>query len=301
MVCHVTDLASLPSFAALRCFDAAAKHESFTAAAEELGLTQGAVSRHVKDLEVQVGTALFAREGRGVRLNDAGRALATNLSSDLDRLRRTINQAMASGSAAKVLSIAVLPTFGARWLLPRLPHFKSQHPALELIVHSRSAPFNLVEEGIDVAIHFGVPDWPGTKLTTLCGEQLVVVAAAELVSRSNSSSPSSILEMPLLHLSSRPMLWETFSQTYGGAPGSARKGSYFDQFSLIITAATAGMGAAILPAYLIENELGDGSLLRLAELPDVKERKYYVATPAGVSKPLASQFTQWLRKQVSRN
>ncbi len=289
----------LPSFAVLRCFEAAAKHESFTGAAEELGLTQGAVSRHVKELEEQVGAALFRREGRGVRLTDAGRNLAAELFDDLNRLRRTISHAVAAGSATQLLSIAVLPTFGSRWLMPRLPDFKSTRKELELFIYSRSEPFDLAEAGIDLAIHTGSEEWPGAQLTPLCPEGLVAVAAPQLVSKFGDT-PQDLFKMPLLHMSSRPLLWENFRQTLSGVDSPARKGSYFDQFAFVIAAAVAGLGAAILPTYLIENEVQSGALIQISALPEPFGRNYYIATPAGMTKPLAAQFSNWLRKQVSR-
>ncbi len=299
LVANMLSSTHLPSLAVLRCFEAAAKHESFTAAAEELALTQGAVSRHVKELEDQVGAPLFRREGRGVRLTDAGRNLAKELFDDLDRLRRTISHAVAAGSTTQLLSIAVLPTFGSRWLMPRLPDFKESREELELFVYSRSDPFDLSEAGIDLAIHTGEKEWPGAQLTPLCPEGLVAVAAPQLVSRFGDA-PRDLFQMPLLHMSSRPLLWESFRQTLPGVDAPARKGSYFDQFALIIAAAVAGLGAAILPTYLIENELQSGALIQMSVLPAPFGRNYYIATPAGMTKPLAAQFTTWLKKQVSR-
>jgi len=292
--------AHLPSLAVLKCFEAAARYESFTAAAKELGLTQGAVSRHVKELEDQVGAALFRREGRGVRLTDAGRNLAAELFDDLARLRRTISHAVAAGSSTELLSIAVPPTFGSRWLVPRLPNFKAVRNDLELVVYSRPEPFELADSSIDLAIHSGGEDWPGAQLTPLCPEGLVAVAAPELIERYDVGRPDALFELPLLHLSSRPMLWENFRQTLPGVHQPARKGSYFDQFALIIASAIAGLGTAILPTYLIENEIRSGALIQVSELPASFGRNYYIATPAGATKPLAKQFSTWLRTQVSQ-
>ncbi len=292
--------AHLPSLAVLRCFEAAAKYESFTAAAEQLALTQGAVSRHIKELEEQVGAPLFRREGRGVRLTDAGRNLANELFDDLARLRRTISHAVAAGSSTQLLTIAVLPTFGSRWLMPRLPGFKIGRDDLELVVYSRSEPFELFDSGIDLAIHSGSDEWPGAKLTPLCPEGLVAVAAPQLINKFGAKEPKDLFEMPLLHMSSRPLLWENFRQTLPGVDRPARKGSYFDQFALVISAAIAGLGAAILPTYLIETELQSGALIQVSTLPEPFGRNYYIATPVGVTKPLAAQFSAWIRKQVSR-
>jgi LysR family glycine cleavage system transcriptional activator len=289
----------LPSLALLRCFEAAAKRESFTAAAEELGLTQSAVSRQVKDLEEHIGTPLFRREGRGVRLTDAGRALFTSLQSDLDRLRRTIHQAIAAGAGAQVLAIAAPPTFAARWLAPRLSQFRDLHKGLELVVSSRAEPFDLHEEQVDIAVHFGGWDWPGAQLTPLCPEDLVAVAAPDLLSRHPVLNPVDVLNMPLLHLSARPDQWGEFARslTEQAVP---RSGSHFDQFSLVIGAAVAGMGAAILPTYLIERELSDGRLCRLADVVSDSSKSYFVATPMGQNTSLTAAFTAWLRKQVVR-
>lgn len=291
-------LISLPSLAVLQCFEAAARHQSFTAAAQDLGLTQGAVSRHMKELEAHIGAPLFRRDGRGVRLTDAGHTLWMEVTSDLQRLRRTISRAVAGGEAPQVLSIAVLPTFGARWLMPRIRKFKERRQDLKLIFHSRSEPFDFIESGIDLAIHFGHDDWPGAQLTPLCKEELVLVGAPELLKEFSPQKPEDVFDLPLLHLSSRPTLWETFRQTTQASEGAARKGSYFDQFSLIIAAAVAGLGVAILPTYLIEDELRTESLIQIHAIPDIFGRSYFIATPIGSSNPVAREFSTWIRKNV---
>jgi len=287
----------LPSISVLRCFEAAAKYESFTAAAEELGLTQSAVSRQVKELEDHIAAPLFRREGRGVRLTDAGKALAKPLFGDLDRLRRTLDHAIAGGAGPRVLAIAAPPTFAARWLVPRLPKFRELHDDLQIVVYSRSDPFDFHQEQVDVAIHFGGWDWPGAQLTPLCPENLVVVAAPEICASYPIKRPADLLAIPLLHLSARPYLWDRLSRSLN-VENASRSGSTFDQFSLVIAAAATGMGAAILPTYLIEHELADGQLIRLADAPSDAEKSYFIATPMGQMTPLAKAFTAWLRKQV---
>jgi len=290
----------IPSISVLRCFEAAAKHQSFTAAAEELGLTQSGVSRQVKELEEQIGATLFRREGRGIRLTQAGKSLADSVFSDLSRLRRTISQAVAAGETQELLTIAALPTFATRWLVPRLKDFKEQRPNLDLMVYSRSEPFDLVEQGVDVAIHFGANDWPGAKLSPLCPEDLVVVASPALLEAHPVTEKSDILEMPLLHMTSRAHLWKAFHKGIPGADGHVQMGSYFDQFSLVIAAAVSGMGAAILPTYLIEAELASGALVSLAPVRDGSGHNYYLATPPGKLSPSAAEFLTWVRGQVSR-
>jgi LysR family transcriptional regulator, glycine cleavage system transcriptional activator len=290
----------IPSISILRCFEAAAKHQSFTAAAEELGLTQSGVSRQVKELEDQIGAALFRREGRGIRLTHAGRSLTEGLFSDLTRLRRTISQAVAAGETQELLSIAALPTFASRWLVPRLGSFKAKRKNLDLMLYSRSEPFDLVEQDIDVAIHFGTNNWPGVKLTPLCPEDLVVVASPSLIESCQVSNTKDIFNMPLLHMTSRPHLWRVVQQTVPDVTTRVQKGSYFDQFSLVIAAAESSIGAAILPTYLIEAELGSGALVQLANVEDGTGHNYYIATQPGELSAPASEFLTWVRTQVSR-
>ena len=290
----------IPSISVLRCFEAAAKHQSFTAAAEELGLTQSGVSRQVKELEDQIGATLFRREGRGIRLTQAGRSLADGVFSDLSRLRRTISQAVAAGETQEILTIAALPTFATRWLVPRLKDFKNRRANLDLMVYSRSEPFDLVEQGIDVAIHFGANDWPGAKLSPLCPEDLIVVASPALLEAYPVTKKTDIRKMPLLHMTSRAHLWRAFQKTVREATTNVQTGSYFDQFSLVISAAVNGMGAAILPTYLIEPELAGGDLVDLASVRDGSGHNYYLATPPGELSSPAAEFLTWIRGQVSR-
>lgn len=290
---------ALPSLSALRAFEAAARHESYTRAAEELGVTQGAVSRQVRDLESALGLALFRREGRAVRLSPAGQALAGELAGDLDRLTGTIARAIAAGQQATLLSIAVLPTFAARWLIPRLPDFRARHPGIELDLTSRSDPFDLRRDRCDIAIHFGRPEWPGAQLRPLCPEDLVAVAAPALIDRHAIAAPADLLRAPLLHLASRPHLWERFRDAHADGAG-ALPGMRMDQFAMIIAAACAGLGAALLPTYLIEEERISGALRVIAEGPRAGGEAYYLATPLGTSSPAAALFSNWIVRQVSR-
>ena len=290
----------LPSLSVLRSFEAAAKHQSFTLAAEELRLTQGAISRQVRELEEHIGTPMFRRVGRGVRLTDAGKLLADRLAGDLDQLRQTIAHCVAAGEGARVLALGVLPTFGARWLVPRLASFKDVHPGIELILYSRSQPFDLIQEGIDAAVHFGRAEWPGAQLTPLCPEDPLVVASPEFTDRYASITSLDFHDVPLLHLTSRPDLWDVCRETYAQDGMKIGAGTYFDQFSMVIAAAINGLGAAILPRYLIEGELASGALVMLAGVPNKRDDGYYIATPLGATSNSATDFINWIRKQVSR-
>jgi len=287
----------IPSLAVLRSFEAAARHQSFTRAAEELRVTQGAVSRMVRDLEAAIGVSLFRPEGRGVALTEAGRNLAVRVSGDLDRLRQTMQNANSAGDHGQVLAIGVLPTFGARWLAPRLVRFQERHPHVQFALHSRSQPFDLAREGIDLAIHFGRKEWVGGSITDLCPEDLVVVASPALRDRFELATPADIARCPLLHLKTRETAWKSFFDHSAIPQEHARGGSYFDQFSTMVSATIHGLGAAILPSYLIESELAAGTLVALSAAPQPDDR-YFVVTPKGVQNTLAQSFREWITKEA---
>ena len=283
----------LPSLAVLRSFEAAAKHQSFTAAADDLRISQAAISRQVRELEEIIGCQLFRKEGRGVALTAAGAALAEELHVGLDRLRDTIRKAQGAGEAGQTLTVAVLPTFSSRWLARRLPEFRALYPNVQFTFKSRTEPFDLISDGVDVAIHFGAPDWIGGNHVTLCPEALVAIAAPRLVEEAGLDDATAYVDLPLLHLASRRKAWPAFFDQLGLDPATAYRGDLFDQFSTIISSTIAGLGASIVPAYLVEAELAQGTLVAFGK-PDPGNGKYYAVTPSGLANPLASSFCNWI-------
>ncbi|MEE2859654.1 MAG: LysR family transcriptional regulator [Pseudomonadota bacterium] len=286
----------LPDLAALQAFEAAARHGSFTRAAVELNLTQSAVSRQVKDLETQLGIALFERVRQRIVLSSAGQRLRPEIEALLAGLQHLTLRAASGRDVTGHLSVATLPTFGSRWLMPRLPGFLQTHPGLQVSVTARQGAFDLIEAGVDVAIHYGKPVWPGASCTYLCAETVLAVAAPAVI---NAGPPAE--ELPLLHLVSRPMLWPEWLEAQGEPAARGFQGHRFDQFSLLIEAALAGMGAALLPTYLIERELQAGDLCPLGGSALTTEAAYYVVTPdERASDPVAAAFRQWIITQVGR-
>jgi len=290
-------MSPIPSLSLLRSFEAAAEFQNFTAAAESLRISQGAISRQVRELEGIIGTALFRKEGRGVVLTTAGCNLAENLRGDLGRLRQTINRAQVAGEAGQSLTIAALPTFAARWLAPRLPRFQEIEPDVQIICHSRSLRFDIANEGIDVAIFFGGPEWVGAELTQLCPEDLVVVAAPEIVARFEISRTQDFARLPLVHQSTRSAAWPDFFAQHGLDTAGALAGATFDQFATAISATVHGLGAAIVPTYLIEDELTKGSLVVLGRGIDTGGM-YYIAQPKGIENNIADRFSVWAREEA---
>jgi LysR family transcriptional regulator, glycine cleavage system transcriptional activator len=293
----------MPSLAVLRCFEAAARHESFTMASEELHLTQSAVSRQVRELENIVGFTLFRRVGRRVVLTEAGHRFADTIATDLDRLRQSVATAMAAGGDRRALRIASLPTFANRWLIPRLVDFEARHPDVQVSLATRLEPFDFARERFDLAIHFGREDWPGVQMWRLCEEEMVAVAAPAFVDQYRITSAADLVGVPLLHLETRPHAWPDWFRMAGLATaadtGEVRRGMFCDQFSMIITAALEGLGAALLPADLIDAELADGQLRQLAPARLQTDMAYHVVAPAGADDPARDRFIAWIRGQFA--
>ena len=282
----------------LRCFEAAARRQSFTLAAEELHLTQSAVSRQVRELEQSMGFTLFRRVGRRVVLTESGRRFANELGADLERLGQTVYQAVAAGDDGRPLRVASLPTFATRWLIPRLAQFEAANSDIVVSLGTRLGPFDFERERFDLAIHFGNADWPDTTMVRLFDEVVVAVAAPAFVERYGVTGPAGMASVPLLHLESRPLAWREWLRSAGVTNEPALRGKSFDQFSMIITAASVSLGAALLPTYLIEDELRSGELVRIGDTALYRDRSYYIVTPAGEPNEPGRRFSEWLRGQV---
>lgn len=286
---------TVPSLSALAAFEAAARHGSFTRAAEELNLTQGAVSRQVAHLEGALGVSLFERVKKRVSLTAAGAAYAAEVREGLSRLAAATVSTMAFRGAAGVLNLAILPTFGTRWLIPRLPRFIEAHPGITINFATKLVPFDFTREPLDAAIHFGDPVWPGARLHRLMGEEIVPVASPALVTRFGLATAADMLKAPLLQQSTRPRAWANWLEQQGLPPQRALMGPRFEQFAMVSQAAVAGLGLAIVPRFLVEEELRSGALVIPVDRSLVGQEGYYLVYPeekAGL--PAVAAFRDWL-------
>lgn len=291
----------IPDIVTLQAFECAARHGNFTRAAEELNLTQSAISRQIRDLEAQTGLQLFERIRRRVVLSQAGRKFLPDVQRLLQQSEQLMVRAVASGESGSALAIASLPTFGSRWLMPRLNKFIESHPDTVITVASRSHPFDFDEEGFDLAIHYGQPVWAHGTCTFLCNEVILPVASPTLLAKATMVTPADIQTMPMLHLTTRPKLWSEWFDMNKVTADNAFRGNRFDQFSMVIEAAASGMGVALLPRYLIEAELASGRLKVVFDLPLTTDNSYYIATPEGrQDNMLVRAFQTWLLSEVSR-
>lgn len=290
----------IPDLIVLQAFECAARHGSFTQAAAELNLTQSAVSRQIRSLEVQLGVVLFERIRRHVVLSATGRSLLPSVIRLLAQSEALAHQAMASADGRIALSIAALPTFASRWLLPRLADFTARHPDIVVNIASHSEPFDLAEQDFDLAIHYGQPVWARASCTYLCSEVILPVASPALLASHPVSVIDDFARTPLLHLATRPRQWMDWFEQNGGAGSIGYHGHRFDQFNMIIEAAIVGLGFALLPKYLIEEDLRAGRLKIVLDLPMTTENNYYLVSPEGKADYLAAKaFEAWVLSQVS--
>ncbi|KQZ49956.1 LysR family transcriptional regulator [Rhizobium sp. Root149] len=289
----------LPSTSALAAFESVARLGSFSSAADELSLTQGAISRQISGLEDQLGILLFERSSRGVQLTEAGRAYAKAIGAALAQIRTASLQAMTKRHG-DTLNLAMLPTFGTRWLLPRIPRFVSAHPEITLNFATRIGIFDFEQDGLDVAIHIGQPNWPGAECTFLMDEMVAPVCSPEFLRQNPVSKPEDLAGLPLLHMASRPGAWTHFFEAVG-VQGVPAPGMRFEQFASVAQACSAGLGVALMPLFLIEAELQAGTLVEAFPQQVRSPSSYYLVAPVTRMdlKPVAL-FRAWLIEEVGR-
>ena len=288
----------LPSMSLLRAFEAAARHQSFTASAAELSLTQGAISKQIRALEEITGAELFIRDRQTVRLTLAGAAYAREVRAALRHIANATLEFRANPGGG-TLNLAILPTFGARWLANKLPSFIASCPGVTLNMITRLAPFDFAADQLDAAIHFGEPDWPGAELDLLMTETVVLVCSPAMAIKYMFVEPADVLAAPLLHLVTRPDAWERWFEANHVEPASLH-GMLVDQFAVAIQAAVAGVGVALTPKFMIEAELARGDLVQAVDSSIESKGRYYLAWPLdrGSHGPLQA-FRTWIRRVIS--
>jgi LysR family glycine cleavage system transcriptional activator len=283
----------LPSTSMLMAFDASARTGSFTAAAQELNLTQGAISRQVQALEEQLNIELFTRVKRTINLTDKGKVYAKEVHQALQLILNASLRAITSPMSG-TLNLAILPTFGARWLIPKFADFLEKHPDITVNFVSKLAPFDFHSENLHLAIHYGSPDWPNTQSTFLMGEESIPVCSPRLLEKQDLKNIDDLKKLPLLHLATRPQAWQDwFLQNRAQPP--TNQGMLFEQVSIIAKAATAELGVALLPKFLIQSELDKKELVPALDLPVTSSFGYYLVTPLEqLTYPPVVAFTKWL-------
>ena len=269
----------LPSIAAMQCFEAAARHLSFTRAADELSLTQSAVSKQVAQLESFLNRKLFRRVRRSLCLTPEGAIYIGEVRKILAQLEMSSQYIMSYNSHLDMLKIATLPTFGSRWLAPRLTAFLDRHPHISLDCCEKVAPFDLDKEGIDIAFFYGHGSWPGLECQRLFDEEVMPVCAPALLGSQVAGSPLDLTRYRLLHLSTRPQAWHDWFASQNLTTEHSYRGNRFETFHMLIRATMAGAGIALLPRFLVEDELARGELVMPWAHTLISANGYYLAYP----------------------
>lgn len=282
----------LPPLSALRAFDAAARHKSFALAAQEISVTPAAVSHQIKALEDFLGVALFRRKNRAVELTVEGVRYAADVADVLMRLSdatRKIRIRNASGA----LTISVLPSFAARWLLPRLKDFHERHPDLDVRLSSSLDLVDFAHQDFDLAIRFGSGHYPGLESEKLLTEDLFPVCSPALAKKLRK--PDDLRRHTLLHDSMRDD-WRLWLQAAGIEGVVVNKGLSFTDSSLMVQAAVDGLGVAIGREALVEAELMAGRLVRPFDLSITGESAYYLVYPqAHMARRRVRAFRDWIK------
>jgi LysR family transcriptional regulator, glycine cleavage system transcriptional activator len=304
-----------PSMSLLLAFEASARHESFTRAAQELSLTQSAVSRQVQALEAMLGLELFAREGKRIVPTDIGRTYMAEVAHALSLIRSATLQALTASAPKTQLRVATLPTFGAKWLLPRLHRFYQRHPDLQIDLDSRIEAADFSTQDLDAAIVVGDGRWPGVTAHRLYAEDLVLVGnpatlpfvgkarragkAPNTKRRTLAPTIEALDGLTLLRVRSFPDAWREWCAHFGLPHDALRPGPSFELTSHLIQAVVAGIGVALVPRMLVEDELKEGRLLSPYEAVP-SSRSYYLVYPERAQRhPVLVAFRDWLLEELA--
>ncbi|MCX7558933.1 LysR substrate-binding domain-containing protein [Sulfitobacter sp. F26204] len=286
----------LPSISALLAFEAVARLGSATAAAQELSLTQSAISRQLKALEEQLDVVLILRKGRQLALTQAGQAYVPQVRDILNRLAQA-SVSLRTNPHGGTLNLAILPAFGMHWLAPRLRGFAEAHPEVTVNLSTRLKPFAISDSPFDAAIHFGHEDWPGVRYLPLMPETVVPVCAPDMIAAPLTQA-ADMLAHPLLHLETRPRGWARWLAALG-VTADPPSGMVFDQFSTMAQAAIHGLGVALLPTFFAQPYLRDGQLMLASAQSTQSIGSYFLVWPADRDEGAALvSFRSWLAGQA---
>ncbi|MED7669738.1 LysR family transcriptional regulator [Pseudomonas moraviensis subsp. stanleyae] len=288
----------IPSTTALISFEAAARHESFTRAAEELSLTQGAICRQIASLEDFLGVELFRRSRRGVKLTEAGLSYSRRVATQLDAVERDTLSVMGQ-QGTNVIELAVVPTFGTQWLLPRLKDFQLEHPEVTVNLTNRTRPFLFADTEFDAAIYFGDADWSGTESHRLMGENPMPVCSPALLGNRKQLTAAAIAELPLLQQTTRPYAWRQWFNAQQMNIPRDMTGPRYELFSMLAQAAMHDMGVALIPPFLIQRELAEKRLVVANPQTLASIKAYYLMIPERkVESASLKAFRDWLVTQA---
>ena len=290
----------LPPLNALRAYEAAARHLSFTKAAQELNVTQAAISHQVKALEERLGVTLFRRMNRALLLTDEGQGYLPAVREAFDIIDKATARLLAHERTG-ALVVSCMPSFGAAWLVRRLGHFRAAHPDIDVRLDPSVPLVDFGREDVDIAIRYGSGDWPGLAVDRLMTEDVVPVCSPELLAGSHPlATPGDLRHHTLLHDEGQAD-WRNWLLAAGVEGVDPSRGITFTDSSMVVQAAVAGQGVALARSALAADDLVAGRLVRAFDISLPVEYAYYVVYPeAYLERPKVVAFRDWILAEAAR-
>lgn len=288
----------IPSTTALLCFEASARTENFAQAAKDLNMTQSALSRQIQTLEAFIKQQLFTRAKQRVKLTAAGKTLVAELTPQLERLEATLIKIRSHDSVEGALNIGTYPTFGSRWLMPKIIRLSEELPGFTLNTITYLSNADIDPSLIDIAIVQGDPPFKEFRADYFLPETLVAIASSHSDLPDNED-PTSLLSQRILQHTTRPGSWSIWLKSQGFELPKPVIGPMFSQFEMLIDAVKSGHGIAIVPKLLVEADLAKGTLIKAHPHEDTPESAYYLLTPSvKVGTQKIERVRNWLLRSV---
>ncbi len=286
----------LPPLTTLPVLEAAARLQSFSAAAAELNVTHGAISHQIRSLEESVGVALFARQGRRVVLTAEGAAFAAAIRGALSKVSEAV-EALSPIERERKLKISVLPSFASRWLMPRLGKFLEANPQYEISVEANQTKSNFTSDGVDVAIRFGAGPWPGLHSERLAGDSYFPVCSPKFRRGKLPTKPAQLVGLRLFR--NDPELWEKWFAAAGLQATPNPTGIDYNDAAIFLQQAIAGEGIALTRRSLIADDFSNGKLVRLFDIEIKSENDYHlVCLPQNANSRRVRAFRDWMINEI---
>ncbi|WP_062266519.1 transcriptional regulator GcvA [Endozoicomonas arenosclerae] len=292
----------IPSLKGLQYFEVVSRHMSFTLAADELFVTQAAISQQIRNLEEQLGFKLFIRSTRQLHLTDNAERLLPHVRKGFAEIRKGLDKV--SSRQYDYLNISILPSFAARWLVPRLGRFSINYPEIEVRLLPSIGLVDFQKENIDLAVRFGMGKYPGLYSEKLMDEYAFPVCSPELMSHGKGlGSVADLINFPLLQDSGPGVLtWRDWLQWAGSPDLDVRYGVQISDASLLLEAAKDGQGVALGRASLVQRELEQGSLIKLFDIELASSFSYFLVMPQrSMNHGAAQKFADWLRQECKQS
>ncbi len=285
----------LPPLNALKAFEAAARHLNFTEAADELSVTQAAISHQVRALEERLGVQLFRRLPRGLLLTDEGQLLLPGLRDAFDRMAQAV-EAIASAEAYGTLTISTLTTFSLSWLVPRLPRFQAAHPEIDVRLMTTPRVVDFAREDVDVAIRHGNGNWPGLSCERLLEERVTPLCGRSF--RDRLREPHDLIGCPILQVSD-DLDWPIWLRAVGVEGVNLARGSHFDSTKIAVQAAIDGLGVAIGEPTMFTEDILAGRIFQPFDLIITTGKSWWlIAPPRSMERRKVKVFRDWIRAEL---